>query len=219
MACCGPNLWNAKTGSRTVLINRKPAHRLGDMVKHCGGMGNLIQGSPNVITGGPGSSSGSSGNDNNDKDNKDEKDDDNDSKLSAEKKLSSDDKDDAEEKPDSLADKVAAKAKEELANKSVGVSVSSDGSVGLSVGVGPLSANISAGPKGFSAGVEAEAGPVKADVKVDSHGKVDAGVEVAAGPASAHANFSSDGAISVGGGIKAGALGFDESVPVKKGKE
>ena len=51
-ACCGPNKWNAKTGSGTVLINGRPAHRLSDMVKHCGGMGNTITGSPNVITGG-----------------------------------------------------------------------------------------------------------------------------------------------------------------------
>ena len=51
-ACCGPNSWNAKAGSGTVLINGKKAHRLGDSTKHCGGMGNTIEGSPNVITGG-----------------------------------------------------------------------------------------------------------------------------------------------------------------------
>lgn len=58
-ACCGPNKWNAKTGSRSVIINGRAAHRLGDLVKHCGGMGQTIEGSPNVIVG---DLSGSSGN-------------------------------------------------------------------------------------------------------------------------------------------------------------
>ena len=51
-ACCGPNTWTAVAGSGTVLINSLPAHRLGDADKHCGGMGNLIVGSPDVIIGG-----------------------------------------------------------------------------------------------------------------------------------------------------------------------
>lgn len=51
-ACCGPNMWNAAAGSGTVFINNIPAHRLGDMTTHCGGVGNLIVGSPNVIVGG-----------------------------------------------------------------------------------------------------------------------------------------------------------------------
>lgn len=50
-ACCGPNKWNAKTGSNSVLINGRRAHRLKDLVIHCGGMGNTIEGSPNVIVG------------------------------------------------------------------------------------------------------------------------------------------------------------------------
>lgn len=50
-ACCGPNTWGAKTGSRSVLINGRPAHRLGDLVRHCGGIGNTIVGSGNVIVG------------------------------------------------------------------------------------------------------------------------------------------------------------------------
>lgn len=50
-ACCGPNLWNAKTGSGSVLINGRKAHRLSDLVQHCGGIGNTVQGSPNVIVG------------------------------------------------------------------------------------------------------------------------------------------------------------------------
>ena len=50
-SCCGQNTWNAKTGSRSVLINGRSAHRLGDLVKHCGGIGQTIEGSPNVIVG------------------------------------------------------------------------------------------------------------------------------------------------------------------------
>jgi uncharacterized Zn-binding protein involved in type VI secretion len=52
MACCGPNTWTAQAGSSTVFINNKAAHRQGDADKHCGGMGKLIMGSPNVIVGG-----------------------------------------------------------------------------------------------------------------------------------------------------------------------
>ncbi len=51
-ACCGPNSWNAAQGSGTVTINDIPAHRLGDQTIHCGGVGALIIGSPNVIVGG-----------------------------------------------------------------------------------------------------------------------------------------------------------------------
>ena len=51
-ACCGPNTWQAAKGSGTVLINNIPAHRLGDMDQHCGGVGNLVEGSPNVLVGG-----------------------------------------------------------------------------------------------------------------------------------------------------------------------
>ena len=51
-ACCGSNLWTATQGSATVFINGKPAHRQTDQNRHCGGMGRLIEGSPNVITGG-----------------------------------------------------------------------------------------------------------------------------------------------------------------------
>ena len=52
MACCGPNTWTAAAGSGTVMINNKAAHRLGDQDTHCGGSGQLIEGSNNVITGG-----------------------------------------------------------------------------------------------------------------------------------------------------------------------
>jgi uncharacterized Zn-binding protein involved in type VI secretion len=51
-ACCGPNTWTAQTGSGTVNINGKPAHRQGDQDKHCGGSGQLIEGSTDVIIGG-----------------------------------------------------------------------------------------------------------------------------------------------------------------------
>jgi len=51
-ACCGPNTWTAQQGSGTVFINSKKAHRLGDQDKHCGGTGQMIEGSPNVISGG-----------------------------------------------------------------------------------------------------------------------------------------------------------------------
>ena len=51
-ACCGPNKWNAGKGSGSVYINNLPAHRLGDMTTHCGGVGNLIVGSTNVLVGG-----------------------------------------------------------------------------------------------------------------------------------------------------------------------
>jgi uncharacterized Zn-binding protein involved in type VI secretion len=51
-ACCGPNQWKAAKGSGTVFINDIPAHRLGDTTAHCGGVGNLIVGSNDVIVGG-----------------------------------------------------------------------------------------------------------------------------------------------------------------------
>jgi uncharacterized Zn-binding protein involved in type VI secretion len=49
--CCGPNTWEAKTGSQTVFINELKAHRKDDITKHCGGAGQLTQGSPNVLIG------------------------------------------------------------------------------------------------------------------------------------------------------------------------
>jgi len=51
-ACCGPNSWVASKGSGTVFINKLPAHRLGDMDMHCGGVGNMVEGSSNVMVGG-----------------------------------------------------------------------------------------------------------------------------------------------------------------------
>jgi len=43
-ACCGPNTWTANRNGRA-------AHRMGDQTRHCGGLGRLIEGSPNVIVG------------------------------------------------------------------------------------------------------------------------------------------------------------------------
>jgi uncharacterized Zn-binding protein involved in type VI secretion len=51
-ACCGPNSWVATQGSTSVMINNLAAHRMGDDNQHCGGMGKLIQGSPDVLIGG-----------------------------------------------------------------------------------------------------------------------------------------------------------------------
>jgi uncharacterized Zn-binding protein involved in type VI secretion len=50
-ACCGPNMWVAMIGSGTVFINNLPAHREGDMDMHCGGPGQLSEGSSDVIVG------------------------------------------------------------------------------------------------------------------------------------------------------------------------
>jgi len=51
-ACCGSNRWEAGAGTPRVLINGLPAHRMNDMTAHCGGRGQLIEGSPNVLFGG-----------------------------------------------------------------------------------------------------------------------------------------------------------------------
>jgi len=68
MACCGTNTWEAKTGASTVFINGKAAYRMADASKHCGTMGKLIEGSPNVIVedgdgggGGAGAAGGGAG--------------------------------------------------------------------------------------------------------------------------------------------------------------
>jgi len=53
IACCGPNTWTAIQGSSSVLINGKPAHRQNDLDRHCGGIGRLVEGSPDVLVGGP----------------------------------------------------------------------------------------------------------------------------------------------------------------------
>ncbi len=55
-ACCGANQWKAASGSSGVFINGRPAHRMGDMTQHCGGVGKLREGSPNVDIGEKGGS-------------------------------------------------------------------------------------------------------------------------------------------------------------------
>jgi len=44
-------MWTATAGSATVLINGRPAHRMGDTDTHCGGVGFMIEGSPDVLVG------------------------------------------------------------------------------------------------------------------------------------------------------------------------
>lgn len=49
LGCCGPNVWTARSGCRSVLINGRPAHRMGDSVGHLGLSGFLMEGSPDVL--------------------------------------------------------------------------------------------------------------------------------------------------------------------------
>lgn len=51
-ACCGPQTWQPVVGSMNVNVNGKPLVRLGDMTAHCGGVGQLISGSPDVTANG-----------------------------------------------------------------------------------------------------------------------------------------------------------------------
>ncbi|MDH5546859.1 MAG: hypothetical protein OEZ43_14800 [Gammaproteobacteria bacterium] len=50
-ACCGSNTWQTTAGSGSVLINNLGAVRLGDSTQHCGGAGNVIDGSTDVLIG------------------------------------------------------------------------------------------------------------------------------------------------------------------------
>src|ERR1700679_288386 len=50
-ACCGPQIWVATEGAQTVIINNMFAHRLNDEDQHCGGVGYMIEGSPDVFVG------------------------------------------------------------------------------------------------------------------------------------------------------------------------
>jgi uncharacterized Zn-binding protein involved in type VI secretion len=49
--CCGPNTWVAVAGSQSVWINNLGAHRKDDRDQHCGGQGQMVDGSPNVWVG------------------------------------------------------------------------------------------------------------------------------------------------------------------------
>jgi hypothetical protein len=60
-ACCNTNMWKAVQGSGTVFINNKEAVRQGDKTKHCGGSGQMIEGSSNVMIGGAAGSGGGGG--------------------------------------------------------------------------------------------------------------------------------------------------------------
>lgn len=50
-SCCGPNKWTVAGGAPAVFINGKAAARKGDPVDHCGGRGELIEGSDDVFIG------------------------------------------------------------------------------------------------------------------------------------------------------------------------
>ena len=47
--CCGPNNYTVNAGSPSVYINSQPGARLQDKTKHCGGNGQMIEGSPDVF--------------------------------------------------------------------------------------------------------------------------------------------------------------------------
>lgn len=49
--CCDTNSWQAARGAATVLVNNRPAHRVGDADQSCGGSGQMVQGSANVLIG------------------------------------------------------------------------------------------------------------------------------------------------------------------------
>lgn len=50
-SCCGSNSWTAVAGAPCVLVNERRAHRLDDKADHCGGLGQLVTGSSNVLIG------------------------------------------------------------------------------------------------------------------------------------------------------------------------
>ena len=53
LVCCDGNNWEPTKGSMTVKIEGKPAVRLGDTTKHCGGVGSMVgPGALNVNIGG-----------------------------------------------------------------------------------------------------------------------------------------------------------------------
>lgn len=49
--CCGDNTWEAVQGAQRVIVNGRRVHRLGDEDRHCGGMGYMVDGSPDVVAG------------------------------------------------------------------------------------------------------------------------------------------------------------------------
>jgi len=47
--CCGPNKWQPVQGSAKLLVNGIPVVRMGDKTIHCGGYGQMKEGSSNVV--------------------------------------------------------------------------------------------------------------------------------------------------------------------------
>src|SRR5438105_3144229 len=47
--CCGANVFQLAKGSPTVYVNNKPLARRTDQTQHCGGTGQITDGSPDVM--------------------------------------------------------------------------------------------------------------------------------------------------------------------------
>lgn len=52
-ACCGTNMWKVIAASGTVFVNGSAIVRKGDTTQHCGGIGQMIDASANVVDGSP----------------------------------------------------------------------------------------------------------------------------------------------------------------------
>jgi uncharacterized Zn-binding protein involved in type VI secretion len=53
MACCGTNMWSITQASGQVFVNNSRIVRRGDSTQHCGGKGQMIEASGNVIDNSP----------------------------------------------------------------------------------------------------------------------------------------------------------------------
>ena len=49
--CCGANVWTVAGASQSIYIDGRPAARVGDITRHCGGMGAIVEGSPDIEAG------------------------------------------------------------------------------------------------------------------------------------------------------------------------
>ncbi len=47
-SCCGSNKWRAVGGNDAILIDGQPAVCVGDLTEHCGAMGAMVEGSPDI---------------------------------------------------------------------------------------------------------------------------------------------------------------------------